>query len=489
MTVLNSSYQVEELLALFNSGSFIALSKSQRNRVLDSFRYLEQKLEEGGTHYGINTGFGAFHNILISGEKLQELQENLVRSHACGTGPVVSGEISRLCLLLKIINLSKGHSGVSDELVDGLISYYNSGAEPVLYRYGSLGASGDLAPLAHLSLPLLGDGEVVMEGRVISGKEFLQKTGRAPYRLKPKEGLALLNGTQFSTAIALIAYQKAAACFKVANQCLAASLLAWNGRTDAFSAGLHALRPYRGARDSAEETIQMLDGSGLDERDGKRVQDPYSFRCAAQVHGASKDVFESAQSFIETEVNSVTDNPLLLQNEDKIISGGHFHAQPIAMAADMMKIGASELGSISERRSFQLLSGKQGLPPFLAQNPGLNSGLMIAQYTAASMASANKQLASPSSIDSIVSSNGQEDHVSMAPNAGMQLLELLENVERILSIEWLIAAQALEYRDRKYSDCAVISRLKDYKKLVGHKIEDRVLSKELSIAHSFLFAQ
>lgn len=449
--------------------------------------YLDQKMKDNAIPiYGINTGFGSLCNVKISGENLSQLQNNLVKSHACGTGAEVSQEIVKIMLLLKIQSLSYGHSGVQLATVQRLIEFFNNNVLPVVYEQGSLGASGDLAPLAHLSLPLIGEGEVYFDGFRQPTKKILEKMGWESIHLESKEGLALLNGTQFMSAYGVYCLIKANKISYLADVIGAISLEAFDGRIEPFNELIHLVRPHKGQVQTAERMRELLEDSEIIDQPKKHVQDPYSFRCIPQVHGASKDAIEYAKKTFRTEINSVTDNPNIFAAEDLIISGGNFHGQPLALALDFLGIALAELGNISERRTYQLISGLRDLPAFLVNDPGLNSGFMIPQYTAASIVSQNKQLATPASIDSIVSSNGQEDHVSMGANAATKALRIVENVERILAIELLNASQAIEFRRPLQSSEFIESFLKSYREEVSFVDEDRILHYDIEKSIAFL---
>ena len=436
--------------------------------------------------YGINTGFGSLCNVKISNENLSKLQENLVKSHSCGTGEEVPNAIVKLMLLLKIQSLSYGHSGIQLQTVERLVAFYNNDILPILYTQGSLGASGDLAPLAHMSLPLIGEGEVYFEGKKMHSSEVLKSFNWEPIVLKSKEGLALLNGTQFMSAYGAHILMKADKFSYFADLIGTISLEAFDGRIEPFHELIHYIRPHKGQIVTAKRVKALLEGSEIINQEKKHVQDPYSFRCIPQVHGASKDAIEYVKKVFKTEINSVTDNPNIFIESDQIISGGNFHGQPLALALDFIAIALSELGSISERRTFQLVSGLRNLPAFLVDNPGLNSGLMIPQYTAASIASQNKQLATPSSIDSIVSSNGQEDHVSMGANGATKALRIMENLERILAIELMNASQAIEYRRPLKSSDFIEMFLKSFREEVPLVKEDRILHYDIEKTTAFL---
>ncbi|WP_445715696.1 histidine ammonia-lyase [Flavobacterium sp.] len=468
-------------------GKQLALSEEAIVNIEKCRKYLDDKMQSNSTPiYGINTGFGSLCNVKISNENLSKLQENLVKSHACGTGEEVPHEIVKIMLLLKIQSLSYGHSGVQLVTVQRLIDFYNNDIFPVIYTQGSLGASGDLAPLAHLSLPLLGEGEVYLDGFRQPASKVLEKFGWEPIVLQSKEGLALLNGTQFMSAYGVYCLIKAEKISYLADVIGAVSLEGFDGRIEPFTDLIHLVRPHKGQVQTAERMRDLLEDSEIIAQPKVHVQDPYSFRCIPQVHGASKDTIDYVKKVFRTEINSVTDNPNIFVGEDLIISGGNFHGQPLALALDFLGIALSELGSISERRTYQLISGLRNLPAFLVNDPGLNSGFMIPQYTAASIASQNKQLATPSSIDSIVSSNGQEDHVSMGANAATKTLRIVENVERILAIELLNGSQALEFRRPLKSSEFIESFVKSYREEVSFVSEDRILHYDIEKSVSFL---
>lgn len=478
---------LEKLQETIAEHKTLALSEEAKINIQQCRDYLDQKMASNETPiYGINTGFGSLCNVKISNEHLSQLQENLVKSHACGTGDEVPQEIVKLMLLLKIQSLSYGNSGVQLQTVERLVDFYNNDILPVVYTQGSLGASGDLAPLAHLSLPLLGEGEVYCDGFRQPAQKVLEKMGWQPIVLQSKEGLALLNGTQFMSAYGCYILLKAMKYSYLADVIAAVSLEGFDGRIEPFNELIHYVRPHKGQIVTANRMTELLEGSQLITRHKEHVQDPYSFRCIPQVHGASKDTIEYVKKVFKTEINSVTDNPNIFKNEDLIISGGNFHGQPLAMALDFLGIALSELGSISERRTYQLISGLRGLPAFLVDNPGLNSGFMIPQYTAASIASQNKQLATPASVDSIVSSNGQEDHVSMGANAATKCLKIMENVGRILAIELMNASQALEYRRPLQSSEFLESFVKSYREEVPLVTEDRILHYDIENSVAFL---
>lgn len=478
---------LEDLQQIISQHKSLELSEEAKVNIAKCRDYLDKKMDvHPGPIYGINTGFGSLYNIKIDTDNLSKLQENLVKSHACGIGSEVPRAVVKIMLLLKIQSLSYGYSGVQLQTVERLIDFYNHNILPVIYTQGSLGASGDLAPLAHLSLPLIGEGEVWMGGQRVHGRQMLSSMGWEPIVLQSKEGLALLNGTQFMSAYGVYSLMKASKYLYLADLIGSISLEAFDGRQEPFNDLIHFIRPHKGQVVTANRMREFLDGSELIVRPKQHVQDPYSFRCIPQVHGASKDAIDYVKKVFKTEVNSVTDNPNVFVQDDQIISGGNFHGQPLALALDFLAIALAELGSISERRTYQLISGLRGLPPFLVKEPGLNSGFMIPQYTAASIVSQNKQLATPASVDSIVSSNGQEDHVSMGANAATKVLQVVENLERILAIELMNAAQALEFRRPMKSSDFIEMFVKSYRTDVSFVETDRILHHDIENTVAFL---
>ncbi|QEE50349.1 histidine ammonia-lyase [Flavobacterium alkalisoli] len=478
---------IEVVNEIITQGKKLELSEEARANIEKCRTYLDEKMKSHSDPiYGINTGFGSLYNVKISNENLSQLQENLVKSHACGTGEEVPGEIVKIMLLLKIQSLSYGHSGVQLETVERLVDFYNNDILPVVYNQGSLGASGDLAPLAHLSLPLLGEGEVYMDGFRQPAQKVLDKMGWKPIVLKSKEGLALLNGTQFMSSYGIYVLLKSVKYSYLADVIGAISLEGFDGRIEPFNELIHMIRPHKGQIVTARRYNELLEDSEIIAQAKKHVQDPYSFRCIPQVHGATKDTIDYVKKVFRTEINSVTDNPNIFIESDQIISGGNFHGQPLALTLDFLGIALAELGSISERRTYQLISGLRGLPPFLVSNPGLNSGFMIPQYTAASIVSQNKQLCTPASADSIVSSNGQEDHVSMGANAATKALRIIENLERILAIELMNASQAIAFRRPLKSSEFIEMFLKSYREEVPLVENDRILHYDIENTIAFL---
>ena len=465
----------------------LKLSEEAEGRIRRCRDYLDRKIAEGKeSYYGINTGFGVLCDEKISKENLELLQYNLVTSHACGTGAPVEDETVRLMLLLKIQSLAYGRSGVRIEVVRRLIDFYNAEIYPVVYSFGSLGASGDLAPLAHLTLPLIGLGEIRYKGQHYSGAKASEILQASPLSLQVKEGLALLNGTQFMSAMGVRCLLKARHLLRAADAAAALSLEAFDGRLEPFHELIGQVRPHPGQVQCAARIRAWTAGSEIASKKKHHVQDPYSFRCVPQVHGASADMLRHAEEVFVREINSVTDNPLIFPEEDRIISGGNFHGQILAVAFDYLGIALAELGSISERRTFQLLSGSRGLPLSLTPEPGLHSGLMVAQYTAASVVSRNKQLCTPASADSVPSSNGQEDHVSMGANAGLKTLEIADNLQRILAVELMAAAQALDFRRPLRSSEPLEALHAAFREKVLFLQSDRPLYEDMASAEAFI---
>ena len=467
---------LDKVKEIIDSHARLVLSEESIQAIEKCRRYLDTKMDDiGRPVYGVTTGFGSLCNVTIPADKLSQLQYNLVVSHACGSGETVRAEIVKLMLLLKVQSLSYGHSGAQRVTVQRLIDMFNNDILPVVYQHGSLGASGDLAPLAHLSLPLLGLGEVLYKGQIRPSAEVAAEFGWQPITLQSKEGLALLNGTQFMSAHAVWSVLKSKRLSKWADYIGAISLDAYDGRIEPFFALTHQLRPHKGQIETGERFLHLLEGSELIKRDKVHVQDPYSFRCIPQVHGAVKDCIRYVESVIEIEINSTTDNPNVFPDEDMIISAGNFHGEPIALPMDSLAVAMSELASISERRTFRLISGQRGLPSFLVAKPGLNSGFMIPQYTAASIVSQNKGLCWPASCDSIPSSQGQEDHVSMGSNSATKLVRVLDNVEEVLGIELLNAVQALEFRRPAKTSPVLEGIINDYRRQVPFVDNDSYL--------------
>ncbi len=476
--------QIKNLLA---HDQLVSITFDAHDRITKCRKYLDDKMNNSDElFYGINTGFGFLQNVQIDKTQLQELQRNLIQSHACGMGEEVPKDIVRLMIAFKIKSLSYGYSGVQTDTVERLMDMYNNDVLPVIYTQGSLGASGDLAPLSHLSLPLIGLGEVYYNGVKMPAAEALQKLDWKPIVLQSKEGLALINGTQFMSAYGMYNLVQCERLINWANIIAAISYDAFNCTTEPLHPNIHSIRAHSGQVSTAATVRQLLEGSEIAAQKKSQVQDPYSFRCIPQVHGTTKDSFDYILSVFIKEINSVTDNPNIFPEEDLIVSGGNFHGQPLAITLDFLAIAMAELGSISERRTYQLISGQRGLPAFLVSNSGLNSGLMIPQYTAAGIVSENKQLCTPSSVDSIPSSNNQEDHVSMGANAAVKCKRVIDNVEKILAIELLTAVQALEFRRPLKTSVQLEEIVSTFRKEVSFNDIDRVLHDDMMKAVNFI---
>lgn len=478
---------IADIRKLVEEKTKLSLSDEAIQRIESCRKYLDEKLERSEEPiYGINTGFGSLCDTEISKTDLRKLQRNLVVSHACGMGDEVPQEIVKLMLLLKIQGLSQGHSGVQLKTVQRLVDFYNADVLPVVYEQGSLGASGDLAPLAHLSLPLFGEGEVNYNGKKRKAVEVNDEMGWEPVDLMSKEGLALLNGTQFMSAYATHQIIRLQHLCAWSDFTAAASIDAFDGRLSPFDDLVHEVRPHKGQIETAAAIRAHLKDSEIANNPQKQaVQDPYCLRCTPQVHGATKDTLAYATQVLETEINAVTDNPTIFEEEDKVISAGNFHGQPLALVLDFLAIAAAENASICERRVYKLVSGQRGLPAFLVNNPGLNSGFMIVQYAAASAISQNKQLATPASVDSIDSSNGQEDHVSMGANAAVKAKKVIDNVESVLAIELMNASQGLSFRNNSTSKF-LTSFVSMFRQDVPLVEDDRVLHNDIKNAESFI---
>ena len=483
----NSPLEIETLYNIIDKELILKLSKESIKNVNDCRDYLDKKIIDSESPlYGINTGFGSLYNVSIKDKDLSKLQHNLILSHACGVGDKVPLKIVKIIMLLKIITLSKGNSGIHIDTLNRLIFFYNKSIFPVIFKHGSLGASGDLSPLAHLSLPLIGEGQVYCNGSIKDVKEILNKFDLSPLKLKSKEGLALLNGTQFMSAYGLHLLFQSYKISYMADLIASVSLDAFDCKTDPFDNLIQKVRLYRGQTIIANRINNFRNNSEIAKSEKIHTQDPYSFRCIPQVHGATLDTIHYATSVIIKEVNSVNDNPIIFHKEDRIISGGNFHGQPLAYVLDFLKIAISEIGNISERRTYNLISGQRNLPAFLVDNPGLNSGFMIPQYTAASLVSLNKQLSSPSSVDSIVSSNGQEDHVSMGANSAILLFDICENVKKILSIELFNSAQAIDLKKPLKTSDSLQQFISMYRNKVEFISEDKLMHNEINSTLDFV---
>lgn len=478
---------IEEVGAILENHATLELSDDARQRIVRCRKYLDKKIAESDVPiYGVTTGFGSLCNVSVDKDRLAQLQVNLIMSHACGVGSRVPNDIVKIMLFLKAQSLSYGYSGCQVETVERLIDFFNNDIYPVVYTQGSLGASGDLVPLAHLCLPLLGMGEVEYKGERMSGEAILQKMNWKPIQLASKEGLALLNGTQNMNAYAVWAVLQSERLCDWADKIGVMSLEAYDGRIEPFTHAVHAVRPHKGQIDTAAHIRELLEGSELIKQPKVNVQDPYSFRCMPQVHGASKDTLAYVRSVIEIELNAATDNPTVCPDDDLVISAGNFHGEPIAQPMDFLAIALCELSNISERRIYKLISGTRNLPSFLVAKPGLNSGFMIPQYAAASIVSQSKMYCTPASVDSIPSSQGQEDHVSMGANAATKLYQVVLNTERVLAIELFNAAQALEFRRPLKSSPAIEAIYAAYRKVVPFIENDEFMSPHIAQSIEFL---
>lgn len=484
--ITSDHLSIEKVKEIITTKVAVELSESAKQKIQKCRDYLNSDHITHDVHYGINTGFGSLCNTIISDENLSKLQRNLVISHACGIGEEVPAEIVKLMMLLKVQGVSYGHSGVQLITVQRLLDFYNNDIIPVVYQQGSLGASGDLAPLAHMSLPLLGVGEVYFKGQKIPAADMLSQMGWSPITLQSKEGLALLNGTQFMSAYGVWNIIEAEKLSFAADIVGAISLEGFDGRLNPFKENVNLIRNQVGQIVTAEVYRGLLNGSEIIAQPKEHVQDPYSFRCIPQVHGASKDSIAHVKEVFEREINAVTDNPTIFPDSDEIVSAGNFHGQPLAIAADLLAIALAELGSISERRTYQLIGGNRKLPAFLVAHPGLNSGFMIPQYAAASVVSQNKQLATPASVDSIESSNGQEDHVSMGANAATKCYRVVENLKKILGIELFNGTQALEFRRPLKSSPTLENVVTNYRKVVPMVEDDKYMHPEITKSIKFI---
>lgn len=478
---------IDDVKVLLNKECKLVLTDEAKGKIIKCREYLDSKMEHASEPiYGITTGFGSLCNVTINPDQLSRLQTNLVMSHACGTGDEVPHEIVKLMLALKVKSLSYGYSGVKLETVERLVEMFNRDIIPVVYTQGSLGASGDLAPLANMCLPLIGKGEVWYKGKRLPAEVVNIENGWKSLELASKEGLALLNGTQFMLAYSIWSIIKASELSSFADLIAAMSIDAFDGRIEPFIDSVHRVRPHKGQLETALNIRSLLEGSEIIKSKKSHVQDPYSFRCVPQVHGASKDAIRYAKEVFETELNSATDNPTILPDEDLIVSAGNFHGQPLAIALDLLSISLAELGSISERRTYQLISGRRGLPSFLVAHPGLNSGFMIPQYSQASVVSQNKQLAVPACTDTIDSSQGQEDHVSMGANAATKCLLVVRNLEKILAIELMNSAQAIEFRRPLRSSTTIEELIQSYRRYVPFIEEDEVMYTHIASSIAFI---
>jgi len=476
---------VKKVNEIIFSNKKIKLSKAAENKVIKARETVERLIDKGEVIYGLNTGFGKFSTKKISADKILKLQENLIISHAAGTGDYLDDEVVKTMILLRLNALAKGHSGIRLSTLKKIIKMFNNEIIPLVPEQGSVGASGDLIPLAHMVLPLLGKGKVKYQGEVVNSKKALKKEGMEPLKLASKEGLALINGTQMMAAIEVLSIIRAIKLIKTADMALALSLEGLKGIKGAFDQDIHKLRPHPGQIDSAANIRTFTKGSKLmEDIDENRVQDSYTLRCGPQVHGASRDSLAHVIDIIEREMNSVTDNPLIFPERNEVISGGNFHGQPLALSSDYLGTAISEIGNVSERRTAKLIdnSTNNGLEMFLTEYGGLHSGYMIAQYTSASIVSENKILANPSSTDSIPTSANQEDHVSMGSISARNLYKICSNVAQVLAIELITAAQAVDLRTDNPAEMLGEGSYLIYsiiRKYVDYLDEDRILYPEL----------
>jgi len=485
--ITENAIEIDDINFIISNNAIISLDDKVIQKVNKCRSFLDSKVEDNSAvFYGINTGFGSLCNKVISKTDLKQLQTNLVKSHACGSGDEIDPIIVKIMILLKIKSLSLGHSGITMNTLNRLVYMFNNNILPVIYEMGSLGASGDLAPLAHLSLGLIGEGYVDYNGKRLKTKNVLNELGLEPIELASKEGLALLNGTQFMSAFAAYSLMKINHLYSWIEKISAISIDAFNCSLDPYNPLIHQVRPHKGQIKVAKKVLELLSDSSISSTKKDNVQDPYSFRCIPQVHGASIEVVERVSKIVELEINSVTDNPTIFPDENLILSAGNFHGQPLALSLDALCISVAELGSISERRIYKLISGQRDLPDFLVANPGLNSGFMIPQYTAASIVSKNKVLCHPASVDSIDSSNGQEDHVSMGSIAAVKLLSIVENVERIVSIELMTSTQAIEFRKPLLTSSELQKLIVEYRKFVNYVDQDVILHDNMQKSLSFI---
>ncbi len=478
----NSNLSLKDIYFLLENPEEIKLNDSLKTKINQSFNRTQKMAKDPKPIYGINTGVGPLCTKKINREDTKSLQRNLLLSHSVGVGNPISPELSRIMLLCKIKSLSRGFSGISLDLLDRLIYFLQHNLTPVVPEKGSVGASGDLAPLAHLFLPVIGEGFFWNGNEKIKSKTVLKQHKLKPLDLNAKEGLALINGTQFILAHAIKAISKLDYLMDLADLAAAMSLEGFQGSLAPFRKELHELRPYKGSIKVANRISNLLDNSPNSNShiDCDRVQDPYSIRCTPQVHGASRNALNHLKELVTIEINSVTDNPIIL-DDNSTISGGNFHGQPLALALDYLKIAASEIGNISDRRSYLLLEGLHGLPPMLTENPGLNSGFMITQYTTAALVSENKSLCFPASVDSIPTGMGQEDHVSMGSISARICLEVINNLEKILAIELLHSAQSLEFRRPNKFSLPIEKTLSKIRKNVKKLEGDRVLNIDIEV--------
>lgn len=475
-----NSLTLEQLGAVAKLSCKVELHEGARKRVEESRKIVERIVENDEVVYGITTGFGKFSDVVITQNDCKTLQKNLILSHACGYGKSFPTEVVRAIMLLRANALSKGYSGITLKTLNTLVEMINRGVHPVIPEKGSLGASGDLAPLAHMVLPMIGEGEAEYKGEILSGKDAMDRAGIPLVELTAKEGLALINGTQVMTAVGALAVDEAIQLLKLADISSALTMEALRGIKDAFYPEVHSIRPHKGQMTTAENILNLVEGSNLITNQGElRVQDAYTLRCIPQVHGASKDAINYVLERVLIEMNSATDNPVITE-DGKVISGGNFHGQPMALSFDFLGIAAAELGNISERRIERLINYQlNDLPAFLVKKGGLNSGFMITQYAAAALVSENKVLAHPASVDSIPSSANQEDHVSMGTIAARKSREIIENVKRVIATEIMAACQAIDFRENVKLGIGTSVAYRVVRENLSFIEEDRIMYKDL----------
>lgn len=479
---------LEEMVAVCRKGAPVALSDTAKQQINASRQVVDSLVDEGKVVYGISTGFGKFCNTVIDKDQCKDLQTNLIITHAVGAGPNFAREYVRGIMLLRVNNLCKGFSGARLLVVETLVSMLNLGVSPCIPEKGSLGASGDLAPLSHMVLPMLGYGEAEYEGEILPGKTAMEKARIPIIELSAKEGLALINGTQAMTSVGALTVYDALQLAKTADIAAALTIEAQNGVTDAFDPRVHKIRPHQGQMDTARILLQLLEGSKNTTHQGEiRVQDAYSLRCVPQIHGASKDAINYVRQRVEIEINSVTDNPIVLSDTREGISAGNFHGQPMALSFDFLGIAVAELADVSERRLERLVNPDlSGLPAFLTENGGVNSGFMIVQYSAAALVSENKVLAHPASVDSIPSSANQEDHVSMGTIAARKARDILENARRVLAMELMCGAQGVDLRGDKGLGAGTKAAYASVRSVVTRLAEDRPLYEDINAIEGLL---
>ena len=480
---------IEQVIAVARHNEQVRISEPAKEKINRARAYVDEKLAQKAVIYGLTTGFGKFSDTFVPEQETAALQRNLIISHACGMGAPLPREVVRGAMLLRCNALARGNSGIRLSTLETLLAMLNRGVHPVIPEKGSLGASGDLAPLAHIVLVMLGEGEAEYQGTVMPGKRVMELAGIAPVELAAKEGLALINGTQIMTAIACGVVYDAVQLAKTADIAAAMTCEAQLGILSAFDPEVHALRGQQGQMLTAQNLLRLLDGSRLAfAHNPEKVQDAYSIRCVPQIHGASRDAIRYVWDIVSREINAVTDNPLIFPEADKVISGGNFHGQPVALAMDFLGIALSEYANVSERRLERMVNPalSNGLPAFLTKYGGVHSGFMITQYAAASMVSENKVYAHPASVDSIPSSANQEDHVSMGGNAATKTVKVAENVERILAIELMNAAQAIDLQRPTKTSPYLEEFLKEFRSIVPFNGQDRVMYKDIDAATEFL---